>query len=116
MLKYASFTSQLTAFAAGRLLPTFREVCTVKADLSGLLRNIEPTHVMVPDFLSPQLLPVLRTIWEVKFEVEIFFGQTTLCAGVIWQEDVRCSCLSYRLSSLTLLLSCRLAIRAKLEK
>ena len=56
----------------------------------------------LPRFFGPGSLPILRTFWEVDFEIEIFFGQTTLCAGVIWQEDVRFPCLSRRLSSLTL--------------
>ncbi|KAH7096190.1 hypothetical protein BKA62DRAFT_720363 [Auriculariales sp. MPI-PUGE-AT-0066] len=61
----------------GIALPQFRNVCTVSADLSGLensLRSMNGIHG--------------RQYWRVDFEVEIFFGQTSLCAKLVWNEGV----------------------------
>ena len=62
----------------GSIAEGFRSVCKLKADLSGLRRS-----------LSTYATSVGRPYWRIDFEIEIFFGQTTLCANLVWKEDVR---------------------------
>jgi len=58
--------------------PRFREVCRLKADLSGLQRS-----------LVAQLNPTTGVnYYTVSFTVAILFGDTTLKANLRWYEDV----------------------------
>jgi len=58
--------------------PRFREVCQLKADLSGLRRS-----------LVPQLNPTTGvTYYTVSFTVAVLFGGTTLKANLCWYENV----------------------------
>jgi len=58
--------------------PRFREVCQLKADLSGLRRS-----------LVAQWNPTTRTnFYTVSFTVAILFGGTALKANLRWYENV----------------------------
>jgi len=58
--------------------PRFREVCQLKADLSGLRRS-----------LVAQLNPITGvTYYTVSFTVAVLFGGTTLKANLRWYENV----------------------------
>jgi len=58
--------------------PQFREVCKLKADLSGLRRS-----------LVPQLNPTTGlTYYTISFTIAILFGGTTLKANLRWYENV----------------------------
>ncbi|KAH7094127.1 hypothetical protein BKA62DRAFT_775606 [Auriculariales sp. MPI-PUGE-AT-0066] len=61
----------------GYLLSGFEHTLTLKADLSGLQRTLKP-HI---DLVTGQ------TYWRVNYAVEVFFGQTMICASVVWEED-----------------------------
>jgi len=58
--------------------PRFREVCQLKADLSGLQRS-----------LVAQLNPTTGlNYYTVSFTVAVLFGGTTLKANLRWYENV----------------------------
>ncbi|KAH7099381.1 hypothetical protein BKA62DRAFT_310726 [Auriculariales sp. MPI-PUGE-AT-0066] len=61
----------------GKMLPGFDHACTLKADMSGFERTLKPHTDPV----------TLKTYWRIDFAVEVFFGQTMLCAAVTWEED-----------------------------
>ncbi|KAH7088611.1 hypothetical protein BKA62DRAFT_728462 [Auriculariales sp. MPI-PUGE-AT-0066] len=63
--------------ADGELMPRFERACTLKADLSGIARSLKPQRHEVTNELY----------WRIEFAVEVFFGQTTLFANVVWEED-----------------------------
>ena len=65
---------------SGNLLPNFRRVCTLTADLSGLLK-----------FLKAQKTSKGRDFWKVFYKVKVFFGGTALKARVTWKEGVSIS-------------------------
>jgi len=71
-------TCKLTHHIVGSLVDGYRELCTLKADLSGLERSLRSRTGLRG-----------KQYWRVDFEVEVFFGQTSLCANLIWVEDVR---------------------------
>jgi len=58
----------------GNLNAGFRQVCTVKADLSGLSGAL--TRHVGPD----------GVFWRVYYSVALKFGGTELRASLIWQE------------------------------
>jgi len=60
-------------------MPGFRPVCTIRANLSGLERELKK---MTSDTGA--------IYWRVDYEVEIFFGRTALAACLVWKEGVRC--------------------------
>ena len=62
------------------LLPNFRRVCTLKADLSGLQK-----------FLKVKKTSDGQEFWRVCFKVNILFGGTTLKARLMWYEGVSIS-------------------------
>ncbi len=61
---------------SGNLLPDFRRVCTLAADLSGL-----------PRFLKVQKREG-QEFWRVDFKVNVLFGGTALKARITWYEGV----------------------------
>ena len=63
-----------------KLLPGFRRVCTLWADLSGLQR-----------FLTVQKGPDDQDFWTVHYDIEVFFGGTALKAKMVWNEGVSIS-------------------------
>jgi len=60
-------------------MPGFRAVCTIRANLSGLERELKEMKSDSGD-----------RYWRVDYEVEIFFGRTALGACLVWKEGVRC--------------------------
>lgn len=56
-------------------------MCTLKADLSGLQSSLR----------SYAAAKGRGQYWRIEYEVEVFFGQTSLCAGLVWKERVRSS-------------------------
>ena len=62
---------------SGFVLPKFRHVCTLVADLSGLQRS-----------LKVQKGPEGQEFWRVDFKVNVFFGGTALKARLAWYEGV----------------------------
>ncbi|ORY74760.1 hypothetical protein BCR35DRAFT_333300 [Leucosporidium creatinivorum] len=64
--------------AYGNLLPSFRKVCTISADLSPL------QNILVPRSGAGGV-----TYWEVSFQLGISFGSTSLNAKVLWTEQGR---------------------------
>jgi len=78
----------------GSIAEGFRSVCKLKADLSGLRPS-----------LSTYATSVGRPYWRIDFEIEIFFGQTTLCANLVWKEDVRTLFLAIELQTKRILMS-----------
>ena len=62
------------------LLPNFRRVCTLAADLSGLR-----------SFLKVQKHSEGQEFWVVDFEVKVLFGGTALKARMTWYEGVSIS-------------------------
>jgi len=56
----------------------FRSVCTLKADLSGLKHTLRP-------MTGRSGIKYL----QLDFEVEFFFGRTSLGACLVWNEQVR---------------------------
>ncbi len=65
---------------SGNLLPNFRRVCTLAADLSGLRR-----------FLKVQKGSEGQEFWKVSFKVKVLFGGTALKARLAWNEGVSIS-------------------------
>ena len=64
----------------GNQLPNFRRVCTLAADLSGLLR------------LSPVRKGVQgQDFWEIAISINVRFGGTALKARMTWYERVSIS-------------------------
>ncbi|KAH7102995.1 hypothetical protein BKA62DRAFT_742744 [Auriculariales sp. MPI-PUGE-AT-0066] len=59
----------------GDVLPGYERVCTLKADMSTYGRSLQP-------LTNPQL----QKYWRIDFVVEVFFGQTMLCANVAWKQ------------------------------
>ena len=62
------------------LLPNFRRVCTLWADLSGL-----------KTFLTVQKGPDGQDFWTVYYDIDVLFGGTTLKAKMMWNEGVSIS-------------------------
>ena len=62
------------------LLPNFRRVCTLWADLSGL-----------KTFLTVQKGPDGQDFWTVYYDIDVFFGGTALKAKMMWNEGVSIS-------------------------
>lgn len=62
--------------AAGALVPALQEACVVSADLSGLVGNIQP-----------RVNKAGKKYWIVDYDIEVFFGRTTLCAAIVWKEN-----------------------------
>ena len=62
------------------LLPNFRRVCTLRADLSGLR-----------SFLEVQKGSEGQEFWKISFKVNVLFGGTTLKARLAWYEGVSIS-------------------------
>jgi len=60
-------------------MPGFRSMCTLRADLSGLQSSLR----------SFSAAKGRGQYWRIDFEVEVFFGQTSLHAGLVWTERVR---------------------------
>ena len=65
---------------SGNLLPNFRRVCTLKADLSGLQR-----------FLKVQKTSEGQHFWTFSYKVNVLFGGTALKARMTWYEGVSIS-------------------------
>ena len=65
---------------SGKLLPNFRHVCTLRADLSGL-----------PRFLKPENGPQGQPFWRVGYSINVRFGGTALKARMTWYEGVSIS-------------------------
>jgi len=65
-------------YPAGSIADGYRTHCILKADLSGLERSLR-SHTS----------RLGKQYWRVEFEIEVFFGQTSLCANLTWTEDVR---------------------------
>ena len=65
---------------SGKLLPNFRRVCTLKADLSGL-----------QGFLTLQKGSEGQDFWRVCYSINVRFGGTALKARMTWDEGVRIS-------------------------
>ena len=65
---------------SGNLLPNFRRVCTLKADLSGLQR-----------FLKVQKASEGQHFWTFSYKVNVLFGGTALKARMTWYEGVSIS-------------------------
>ena len=65
---------------SGDVLPNFRRVCTLTADLSGLLGSLKvQTGSEGQDF------------WRANFNVNVLFGGTALKARMTWYEGVSIS-------------------------
>ena len=79
---------------SGNLLPNFRRVCTLTANLSGL-RN----------FLSVQKSPEGQEFWVVRFRINVLFGSTALKARMTWYEGVSVSHLHPQVTDIWLCLS-----------
>ncbi len=79
---------------SGKLLPNFRRVCTLAADLSGL-RN----------FLKAHKSSKGQEFWRVDFKVNVLFGGTALKARMTWYEGVSISYLHPRVTDIWLCLS-----------
>ena len=62
---------------SGHLLPNFRRVCTLKADLSAL-----------PTFLKVENGPKGQRFWRVSYSINVRFGGTALKARMTWYEGV----------------------------
>ena len=65
---------------SGNLLPNFRRVCTLSADLSGLR-----------GFLKVQKGAGGQDFWSVSFKVNVLLGGTALKARLAWHEGVSIS-------------------------
>ena len=65
---------------SGNLLPNFRRVCTIKADLSSLER-----------FLKAKKRSDGQDFWRVPLKISVFFGGTALKARLSWYEGVSIS-------------------------
>ena len=65
---------------SGNLSPNLCQVCTLKADLSGLQR-----------FVEVKKRPDCQDFWKVPFNVNIFFGGRALKARMTWYEGVSIS-------------------------
>ena len=61
----------------GNLLPNFRRVCTLAADLSGLRR-----------FVTVSKGSAGQEFWTVAFNINVRFGGTALRAKLTWNEGV----------------------------
>ena len=62
------------------VLPNFRRVCTLSADLSGL-----------QNFLKAKKRPDGQEFWKVTCKVKVLFGGTALKARITWYEGVSIS-------------------------
>ena len=62
---------------SGKLLPNFRRVCTLWADLSGLR-----------SFLTVQKGPDGQDFWMVRYKIDVRLGGTALKAKMTWYEGV----------------------------
>ena len=76
------------------LLPNFRRVCTLKADLSGLER-----------FLKPQKSSEGQEFWELLYQINVLCGGTALRARITWYEGVSISYFHPQVSDIWLCLS-----------
>ena len=65
---------------SSNLLPNFRRVCTLAADLSGLR-----------SFLKVHKSSKGQEFWRVDFKVNVLFGGTALKARMTWYEGVSIS-------------------------
>ena len=65
---------------SGNLLPNFRRVCTLWADLSGLR-----------SFLTVQKGPEGQDFWAVRYKIDVHLGGTALKARMTWNEGVSIS-------------------------
>ena len=65
---------------SGNLLPNFRRVCTLSADLSGL-----------QSFLTVQKGTEGQDFWAVRYKIDVRFGGTALKAKMTWFEGVSIS-------------------------
>lgn len=70
--------ARLMAARAGNLLPNFRQVCTITADLSPLQK-----------ILTPHEGAGGVKYWNIDFKLGISFGTNSLSAKVLWSEEVR---------------------------
>lgn len=61
----------------GSLIPGLHQACTLRANLSGLTTAFTERHNLMTG----------RRYFQVDFKVEIYFGQTTLCAAIVWEEQ-----------------------------
>ncbi|KZV96842.1 hypothetical protein EXIGLDRAFT_833267 [Exidia glandulosa HHB12029] len=59
----------------GGCIPGLSVACKISANLSGLL-----------DAKELRVTPNGRPYWQMSFMVEMFFGQTALKAGLVWEE------------------------------
>ncbi len=76
---------------SGNMLPNFRRVCTLAADLSGLQR-----------FLKVKKGSKGQEFWEVFFNVNVLFGGTALKARMTWYEGVSISHLHVQVTDIWL--------------
>ena len=76
------------------LLPNFRRICTLTADMSGLR-----------SFLKVQKNPEGQEFWVVAFYVNVLFGGTALRARMTWYEGVSISHLHPQVTDIWLCLS-----------
>jgi hypothetical protein len=67
---------------------SFRKLCELEADLSGLARSLQPRR-------SAQ---TGQTYYKVDYQVAMFFGGTTLKARLQWFEEARSIAMRYHLS------------------
>ena len=65
---------------SGKLLPNFRHVCTLRADLSGL-----------QGFLTLQKGSEGQDFWRVSYSINVRFGGTALKSRMTWHEGVSIS-------------------------
>lgn len=63
-------------------MPGIQRMCTLTADLSGLLRPLQRSRVKNGPSRTK------NTHFRIEYSVEIFFGGTSLCASILWKEEV----------------------------
>ncbi|EJD39210.1 hypothetical protein AURDEDRAFT_146694 [Auricularia subglabra TFB-10046 SS5] len=63
---------------AGQYCDGVRVACKLQADLSGLRGA-----------LTANFNAAGHAYWQIEYWIEIFFGRTTLCAALVWEEQVR---------------------------
>lgn len=78
-LIHLKYISRLTK-KSGVQIPGARKVCTVNADLSGLLNNMKMERNSSN-----------QSFWKIDYTFQILFGGTSLKARLVWYEGVSSS-------------------------
>ncbi|KAH7088648.1 hypothetical protein BKA62DRAFT_777202 [Auriculariales sp. MPI-PUGE-AT-0066] len=60
----------------GQLKRGLQLTCTLHADLSGVIPHLRQHRAASK-----------ITFWRLDFSIETFFGQTSLCAALVWNEQ-----------------------------